>query len=216
MKDNVSPEEKLLKLIKGEKKPRFSASLPLQESLPYTKALSEGPSQGAHIKNPAYSLMSIIFSFEGLRRLMIVLIMVSFVYLAASFIYPLIGSNQMKLPATAQEEKTAMPQIEPKSEIKPYEFYLEGLKNKKVFGSQVTQEARDTIASVNNTMDFIKDINLVGIVSTDTPQAVIEDKANQKTYYLTKGQSIGELQIEDIKENKVILIFKGTRYELYL
>ena len=68
---------------------------------------------------------------------------------------------------------------------------------------------------VSNT-DLVKQLNLVGIIAGENPQAVIEDKNTQKTYYLNKGQFLGEIQLEDILEGKIIINHKGQRFELYL
>ena len=65
-------------------------------------------------------------------------------------------------------------------------------------------------------VDLLKDITLVGIITGANPQAVIEDKKSLKNYYVTKGQFIGQMQVEDIQEGKIIINYKGQKYELYL
>jgi type II secretory pathway component PulC len=113
------------------------------------------------------------------------------------------------------EEKIAPQEAEPVQEVKPYEFYLEGIKSKQIFSSASRPEETARPASAASA-DLIKGINLVGIISGDRPQAIIEDKIMQKTYYVAKGQFVGAFQVEDIQEGKVILSYRGERFELYL
>lgn len=201
MKDNISPEEKLLKLIKGEKK--STAPNSSRQDITISKP----------IQNPIYSLAHAYLTFTNIRKLIPILFAASVIYFFLSFIYPWIGLKKIKLPDVSSQKAQA-PQLELKEKPRPYEFYLQGLGQRRIFVSPSVGETASTAPVVN--ADLIKDISLVGIISGENPQAVIEDKKTQKTYYLTKGQFIGELQIEDIREGKIILNYKGQRYELYM
>jgi type II secretory pathway component PulC len=148
----------------------------------------------------------------------------SCIYLIISFIYPLVGFKEVKAPLMKPENISGSEEKqEAEQKVKPYEFYLEGIRNRQIFSSVSTSapiyEKEKPISSSSleaESADLIKNINLVGIISGENSQAVIEDKKIQKTYYLTKGQFIGEFQIEDIREGKVILNYHGKRFELYL
>lgn len=59
--------------------------------------------------------------------------------------------------------------------------------------------------------EIIGNLNLLGIITGDNNQAIIEDKALKKTFFLYKGDSLGELTVYDIKDNMVILEYKGER-----
>lgn len=65
-------------------------------------------------------------------------------------------------------------------------------------------------------MGSIQDLSLMGIISGDNPQAAIQDKKTQKVYYVSKGESVADFLIEDIQDGKIILGYKGQRYELRL
>jgi hypothetical protein len=56
--------------------------------------------------------------------------------------------------------------------------------------------------------------NLLGIITGDNNQAIIEDKALRKTFFLYKGDSLGELKVYDIRNSAVILEYKGEKIEL--
>lgn len=199
MKDNLSPEEKLLNLIKGKKTPKGPALSTAKPDVQYSaKSLP-----GAHL------------TFPHIQKLMLALTGISLIYLLAVFLYPWFGFNEIKLSKAPDDKpEITLSGLELEKKTKPYEFYLQGLGKRQIFSANFAQEETTTSPGVDT--DLIKHINLVGIISGENPQAVIEDKNIHKTYYLNKGQSIGELQIEDIKEGRVILNCKGQRYELYL
>lgn len=193
MKENISPEEKLLRLIKQENKAPASIRKGFKSRL-----LNLKPRYLAH---------------TYLNRLIPVLIILSLAYFVVNLVYPLFNFKQVKL-TDFPKEKINLPQLGQKEELKPYEFYLEGVKERQVFSSAAASPNVTSAGVIN--ADITKDITLVGIISGDTPQAIIEDKKTRKTYYATKGQFIGDFQIEDISEGKVVLNYSGQRYELYL
>ncbi len=57
-------------------------------------------------------------------------------------------------------------------------------------------------------------LNLLGIITGDNNQAIIEDKGEKKTFFLYKGDTLGELRVYDIKDSAVILEYKGEKIEL--
>ena len=206
MKENLSPEEKLLSLIKGHKKQ--DVAQPAISSI--TPAVKEANVK-TDFKSSLISSTQKYFSFLGIKKIILVALVASCLYLAISFIYPIFGLK-VTLPKITPEKVTEE-KIEAKDETKSSDYYLEGTQ-RQIFTSPANQEAEKPAAA--ESADMIKDITLVGILAGDNPQAIIEDKKTQKTSYVTKGQFIGELQVEDIQEGKVILNYKGQKLELYL
>lgn len=193
MRDNISPEEKLLRLIRGEKKNPVAGSLNVEP--------------GKAVKRPVF-----MFHLDARRAILIILVL-SCIYLAFAFIYPFVFLRTVKLPEAAKDSKAGL-EVIPKTEQKPLEEYLQGFGDKQVFGSGGSVGVIGPASGLS--AELIKDINLVGIIAGENPQAIIEDKLAQKTYYLNKGQFIGEFQVEDIQEGKIILNFNGQRFELHL
>lgn len=195
MRDNISPEEKLLRLIRGQKK---------QE-----RTLDKKPG----LRHSAYPLIQKYFSFIYIKKILWMVFGVACIYLVVSLVYPWVYLRKIKL-SQITSEKIADSKIEPELQPKPYEFYLEGIRNRQIFSSPTAQRTDESSGGVN--VDSIRDISLVGIISGENPQAIIEDKKTQKTYYLTKGQFIREFQVEDIQEGRIILNCNGQRFEIYL
>ena len=200
MRDNISPEEKLLRLIRGEKKNPAAGS-------PASDAAKAA-------KRPAFEfkLPDFIFHLDA-RRVILIILVLSCIYLVFAFIYPFVFLRTVELPEVAKDSKAGLEAM-PKTEQKPLEEYLQGFGDKQVFGSSGSVGVIGPASGLS--AELIKDINLVGIIAGENPQAIIEDKKGQKTYYLNKGQFIGEFQVEDIQEGKIILNFNGQRFELHL
>ena len=60
-------------------------------------------------------------------------------------------------------------------------------------------------------------LTLMGIISSDPPQAIIEDAQAQKTYFVTVGQALVDGALLDrVLENRVILDYHGEKIELNL
>ena len=62
--------------------------------------------------------------------------------------------------------------------------------------------------------ELVKDLVLLGIITGDEDQAVIEDKSGEKSYFLYKGDSFKDFTVNDIKESRVILDYRGEKIEL--
>jgi len=208
MRDAITPEEKLLRLIRGSKKHKTPASI---ENIP-TEGGSLAPATAGDGGKSSF-LAGHLFRLEA-RKALRWGFALSLLYLGVSLAYPWFGLKKVKLPPVAGN---AAGQIKPLSreEAKPFEFYLDGVRGRQIFagaGSTVTAALPQAAAGVN----VADDISLVGIISGENPQAVVEDKKNQKTYYLSRGQLIGDLRVDDIKEGKIIVDRKGQKFELYL
>lgn len=207
MKDNVTPEEKLLRLIRKDKKAIDAPNKNIPKSNPGRKTV---------INFSATALIRRLPFFLTPKKITLAAFLAACLYLTANLIYPFWGFKKNNMPQIT-EGKNISPTPEPSEPIeepKPFEFYLGGIKGRDIFVNAGGEAAAKPQSGVN--MDLTKDISLVGIISGDDPQAVIEDKKSQKTYYLSKGQFIGEMQIEDIQEGKIIIKYRGDRFELYL
>jgi len=205
MKDVSSPEDKLLKLIRNPKKPADAQAL--KADLSKSKA-----AYSANAKNDFRpgSQINKFGNFLTVRGGFFWIFIACGIYLILTLIYPWVGLKNIRLPR-ASEKPTEETRVA-KSVIKPLEEYLESVKGRQIFSGTSAMQDASQINVAN--IDSMKDISLVGIISGENPQAVIEDKKAQKTYYVTKGQFIGEMQIEDIRERKIIINYAGQKYEL--
>jgi len=202
MRENISPEEKLLRLIRGQKKSQAPApGLPKPEQQAATRPKIEFGEIFTRLATPQNAKILLISSF-----------IISVLYLIFVFIFPLFSDKNLNIAP-----EPSLIATQDKDDIKPFEAYLEGVSNRQIFknpsSAAAGAPAGDNI-SVNT--EIIKDISLVGVISGENPQAIMEDKKTQKTYYVTKGQYINEAVVEDIQEGKVILNYAGQKFELHL
>ena len=59
-------------------------------------------------------------------------------------------------------------------------------------------------------------LTLIGVVSGDPPQAIIEDAQNQKTSFVSAGQMVRGFLVEEVHEDRVILNVNGKKIVLSL
>lgn len=199
MNRNTLPEEKLLRLIRGD----------TQKADRHLNIPSLEPDEPKARNRPIF--MSRNRKTLLSERVFLLILACSCVCLPLAYIEPLKSKKdiQFKVPHSEKiREKTT--QGDQKS--KPFSFYVTAVSQRDIFSAPRRQENK--IITVKGDADSIKDINLVGIIFGKTPQAVIENKKTKETYTLSKGETIGEFQLEEIQQGKVILNSNERKYEL--
>jgi len=206
MKDSSSPEDKLLRLIRNPKKPQIA-----QDQKAKTQKLNSGAGANTGTDLRLKPNTAKAKSFLNPGKVFFGLFAACGAFLISTLIYPWIGLKNFRLPKIS--EKSTEEKRLAKDAAKPLEEYMQSVKGRRIFSGAAIQGT--SLINVAN-FDLIKDISLVGIISGENPQAVIEDKKAQKTFYVNKGQFIGEMQVEDIQEGKIIINYAGQKYELYM
>jgi len=220
MNNDISPEERLLSVIKGKRDIPESGTP--KSGIEDIKSAPRAPWKriddyiSAVLKNDflkksildaralkAFNKYAVIIAALIAGYLILDIILVSPSRKAAS----LFAKVSIPEPAITPEAK-AMP-----VETKSYSYYSNKISGRNIFsGSSYAQ----TLSQMSETEPSGGNLALVGIIPGNNPQAIIEDKKNQKTYYLVKGQSISEITLEDISEDKVVLEYKGKSMTLFL
>ncbi|MDO8535932.1 MAG: hypothetical protein Q7S30_02860 [Candidatus Omnitrophota bacterium] len=224
MHKDISPEEKLLSIIKG--KPNIPEN---GQPKPETKDASPLPSAAwgkiddfvsAILKNDLFKnsvLDARYLKVFNKYAVIVITLITAYLFLDIILVSPsrkaekLLAAASASAPIVAPIEKT-MP-----IETKSYSYYSNRMSGKSMFGAgsymQTESQAPGSDASAETSGG---DLGLVGIIPGDTRQAIVEDKKNQKTYYLIKGQSINGITVEDISEDKVILEYREKKMTLFL
>jgi hypothetical protein len=207
MKKSI-PEDKLLKLIRGQKI--------------FAPSVEQNPS--VNLKEFNLSLYNTIFSIPlfnitVIKRILIFLLFLTSLILLSSFIVPVRKAAGLKTFSKIPPEplnKTVEPLITPH----PYEDYSMGMQGRSIFkyaGGLTNNLQSSNPANEAQGLDAAQDLNLIGIVSgaDGRLQAIIEDKKSQKTHYVSQGDSFGSCLVEQILEKKVIITYAGGKFELY-
>lgn len=115
--------------------------------------------------------------------------------------------------ATELAKKIAVKEKPPLS----YSSYASEIGDRNLFLS-VSQSSGNAKISSSNAASaaVLKNISLVGVLSGDSPQAILEDIATHKTYTLGKGQNLNNVIVKDIGDNTVVLEYNGESQTLTL
>ena len=127
--------------------------------------------------------------------------------------YSWLGPRMFRLPNVASE-KFREEDYALRTNPRPFEQYAQSAKQHKIFNALMSADADQAIIVSESNM--VKDLTLLGIIGDADPQAIIEDKRSHSTYYVNKGKMIGDMQVADILQGKVIIQYGGERYELNL
>ncbi|KPK38295.1 MAG: hypothetical protein AMJ78_10235 [Omnitrophica WOR_2 bacterium SM23_29] len=223
MAEEFSPEEKLLKLIRGEKKHKDKSAAEKAESLPSpTEAPSTGiqydaGTAGASTDERKY------FKFVNLALIIILIITVGFFifeFVSPKFKGVIVEPVQEPLAVDHKRPPQApeLPTADHEIQTPPFSTYAEVIGRRDLFKPQQPEvpPEKSSEKTLEAAYNKLNDLSLIGIIAGEKPQAVIEDRKNQKTYFLYKGQTVNQMRVEDILGDRVIFIFEGERFELSL
>jgi type II secretory pathway component PulC len=219
MKRDFSPEEKLLRLIKSSaKKDADKDKLEIKAALP--PSANGAPSGYKRNNREATRASSLTMPFKGIginTKNVNLILVVTLIGLLVYFLADLLYSPYYKKEAdiTAQPEKEA---VEPKEKavppIEPFSYYASEVASRNLF---LPQESEVTAVQTGPSVEEISTgLSLIGIISGDRPQAIIEDKKTGKSYFLYKGGLVGQVKVMDILEDKVVMEYQGQAFELML
>ena len=220
----ITPEKQLLKLIedpkadgmaaKAEKVKRkgltfFSPGAWLGRILFFKKGagrwLKPGSPRQFNIRN--------INKLLGLCNFMLI---VYFVTNLSNSITELGKSPELRL--NIKEEKNQ--DIAPASSLlKAESFYLEKVRQRNIFSLEKPKEgvkkpASEFTPTTSVVVEMTQHLKLVGISWSANPDAMIEDTRALRTFFIKRGELIGEVKVEAIKKDSVVLSYKGEEIEL--
>lgn len=94
-------------------------------------------------------------------------------------------------------------------------YYTDKIKQRDIFrmGPKMKLDAAPEIIS-SKVAEATKDLKLVGISWSDNPDAIIEDTKGSRTYFVKKGDMIGEIKVDSISREKVMLRYEEEMIEL--
>lgn len=183
----LSPEEKLLSLIKGnrpgiQKKVRFSWNI----KFPY-----------------------------GIKLILMCVIVMLFFLIGYEFRPEAKIKDRMEVFRGRGKTRKAV-HIEP-IVLKPYSYYADEIQGKSLFSPLVVERHPERVSRVKkiDIEEIARRYHLKGIILGGKPEAFIEDIRLRRTFTVTIGDSIGEFQVKDIKEGRVTLGYGEESYDLF-
>jgi len=147
-----------------------------------------------------------------LKKTVFFLLVISFLYSLSSFFLKPTYTSEIDLEGQpsgeAELDKIMI------SSSRDCSRLLGSLQQKQMF-APLYREKR--VAGGVNPEEIIKNLKLVGIISTKPFRAVINDLKDNKTYYLEEGGSISDIiRVDEIKKDSIVIECYGERFELYL
>jgi len=210
----MSPEERLLRLIKrGPKKEKTRAEKPEASSLP--EEAEKRPNGIAHALN------NNVAKAAGAFSTILVINRVLFGVFAALLIYFLVDyffAPPVEIQPARMEELDIAGSIRKKPVMNDYSYYEKEVRGKDVFKPIIKEAPKEDEADDEEIENIIANLSLLGVISGETPQAIIQDNRKKKTFFMNAGDSLGEVELKEISEAEgtVLLIYKGRQFNLGL
>jgi len=154
-----------------------------------------------------------LYFFDHVNRLLAVLIIV------------LLGNVVLKYYPSTKDLRTAQDDNQTNSmkivsvgpgtkEVKPFSIYEQGLRRRDLFGPITKSVAADP-ETIKKTLPALHNrIKLLGILYDQNAKAIIEDLKEKQVHFLSKGESLGSILLEEIKEDKVVFQYDNERVEM--
>jgi len=99
--------------------------------------------------------------------------------------------------------------------MKGVAYYVGKLSGRDIFHKQVkTDQLGNEPVFSSKMADLTAHLKLVGISMSDDPDAMIEDTQLQKTFFVKKGAMVGDLRVDNITKDKVVLRMGKEIFEL--
>lgn len=216
MKDEITPEERLLRLIRGgPKKPSQRAEREAEKSYLHHHQAVLPESEAALKKRTKWFLPQATFienlsTVKSATKIIGVVLFILAVYLVIDSIKPTPLRIDLNLSPAEKSQEGELPLVP-----KPYSYYSEKIGTRELFKPSLIKEKEKEEKRVT-LEDLIAPLALIGIISGEHPQAIIEDKKTNKTHFLEKGGKVGQIEVEEIFEDKVILNYGEQKAELVL
>ncbi|MCK5595481.1 hypothetical protein KAI19_04825 [bacterium] len=203
--NSFHPEDRLLRLIKGEKKEQKGSGKFMKFS-----GCSDRLKQAISIlkTKPVISINQTLYVIISM-----LLIYTAYIWMRSGTSEEILIPSSRVLSLESIEEK---PQIDLKNQnLKSASFYSEMARKRNLFKQLITNpvilpEARISIRQL------VKDFKLIGIVLDERTQVIIENRITKSVHYVNEGNTVGELKVSKISESSVTLSYGTETIDLFL
>jgi hypothetical protein len=227
MRNDLSPEERLLRIIKERQKRPPAKEEPAPMTDIEIKEEKESPLKERIMpkeEKPKKQTIKRKFAFNVTYLYMIGAIVISaLVFMAIINIFSNNESKELSDLKTMVTSVSKDIQMEPvkegaktaeqtkpqqKLETKPaasFDEYEKLLKEKNIFTPSQPEREKGSLPASKQLRELTKDLRLVGILPGDEPQVIIEDKKSGQTLFLKEGELIDAIEVRKISTGKVVL-----------
>lgn len=209
MPENISPEEKLLNLIKNGKrleKDKETHSRVEETSATKGEVGEERTEQltPTVIKKRRREFPNLL---SALNRVLALVMLGVLVYMVLGYIFP----YKSKTEIPEQIDISKIPEVgeEHIGELPPLSDYTRLLSRRQMFKVYEPPKPKPVGAPKPKVtlQQLLGGYTFVGIIFGEPPQAIVEEKRSKQSYYLSAGQYLGEIKIEKIERGKVTVSY---------
>ena len=93
-------------------------------------------------------------------------------------------------------------------------LYEDGIKARDLFQSLLDDLKHESMALSKTHPALHERIKIVGILIDGDSKAIVEDLKEKQVHFLSKGERVGPIVLEDIQENKVTFSYDNKRVEM--
>ena len=214
MDRDISPEERLLRLIKNKSKKKSENPRAQVKDEPASEKIKEKAAP-KETSEPFDKVSGLIPQFRSIllvnKVLFVVFILVIMFFLIDYFFLPAITIPSLMIEEGRIEQSLAEEPVK-----KPYSYYQSEISGKDLFKPLVLDIPETKEETGVPIEEIIANLSLLGLVSGASPQAIIEDKKMNKTFFLRSGESLGDVTLKEISEaeGRVVLIYNGEEFDL--
>lgn len=217
MPENITPEEKLLKIIENPNSAKAVKLKPKKIKINFLSFLSPAKFAGAfkQILKDKNKVKSFFLNLKFINQALIVIAGILTVYLIFDFIKG--RPNLDKITAyTSERIAAAAAPVKAEAEIKlaGISDYLAQIAKRDIFHFIPLRREEKLPEAKQVLEDLLKNLKLVGIIWSKNPQAMIEDKSGNRTLLLNEGDMIDKMKVKQILRDKVIISYEDQEMEL--
>lgn len=206
MQENISPEEKLLSLIKkggNDTKNTPPPQPPKQEEPP------KGP-----IAIPRKKRVKGIKSSAILNKFLVICALCAIGYMIFSYLSAY--KPKTRIPERVELKKEDQTLEGASAKVPPLSNYTDVLSSRQMFRLYEVPKPKPTGPTKPKVTlgQLLGGYTFVGIIFGDVPQAIVEEKRTGQSFYLVAGQLLGEIKIEKIERGKITVSYEDERMDI--
>ena len=150
-----------------------------------------------------------------INKFLAALILVITLYFMADFFSSLVNLKSTPNFEFSTQEGSGAAGMDTPPLLNKAAYYLEKVRARDIFTMKPADiaEARLRLPTPR-IIEASEHFRLVGISWSDDPDAIIEDAKMPRTFFVKKGQMVGEFRVQAIFRDKVILSYQGEEIEL--
>lgn len=223
----LTPEKQLLRLIEDSKTSKLESSPQLSAKLKGPGFLSFSALRGAIFGRISFLKRTTKKRIGGSKFSVNIVainrvLAVGAVCLLAYAVFDVIASAMaLHHPPNFvyRGEKSSSPAVTGVSPLKESAYYLQKVTARDIFkeGPKPAEQSQAKKVEKPSIQDneAVKSLSLVGISWSADPDVIIEDKSKQKTYFVKRGQMVGDnIKMEAVFKDHVVLSLDGQEFEL--